>query len=150
MHIGSEGQMSNTALEQTRSSVRQNHAMRQSKDELSPSVERAISLVASGMAQKDAAAEAGIRADYLSRMINSERGQQRLSHWLRREVTRLAPAAVRSLGSILDGKNATAAVRAAETILDRSGLHTDDLRQHIKFETGDLNVYFDILPKSTN
>jgi hypothetical protein len=115
---------------------------------LSPKLERAISLVAAGMAQKDAAAAAGIRPDYLCRMINSERGQERHRYWLAREVALLAPKAIRSLDKAMEGPNAAAAVKAAEGILDRSGLHRDDMRQQISFQGEGLTVHFDIAPRS--
>lgn len=123
--------------------------MKDAKDDkqLSPRLERAVSLVAAGMAQKDAAAAVGIRAEYLCRIFNSEKGQERYRFWLSREVTSLAPKAIRSLDKALEGNNAAAAVRAAEGILDRSGLHVDDMRKQQRFSVDNLIVTFDISPR---
>jgi hypothetical protein len=104
----------------------------------------ALHHVAAGMTHKLAAKAAGISRAHLTRCLHSPEGSARYEFWLRQELRAIAPRAVQALDRSLDSRNANAAVRAAEAILDRTGLG-----EPIQLGGGSITVSFDIAPRET-
>jgi hypothetical protein len=132
----------NRALVKTRTG-RAKSAKSAMMDELGgimPKYDAAIAHVAAGQSQRFAAKAAGVDQGNLCKALRTEAGAARFEYWLRQELRTIAPRAVKSLDRHLDSKNAAAAVRAAEAILDRTGI-TGPLSA---LSMGNLTVSFDI------
>lgn len=104
-----------------------------------PKYDAAIAHVAAGQSQRFAAKAAGVDQGNLCKALRTEAGAARFEYWLRQELRTIAPRAVRSLDRHLESKNAAAAVRAAEAILDRTGISGP-----LQGIAGSLSISFDI------
>jgi len=110
---------------------------------VSRKLDHAMMLYAAGANQKVAAAAAKISPTTLCNFLRTERGQSRMTFWLSQELRSLAPKAIRALDRNLGARNAMASNRAAETILDRSGLNGVGMKLG-----GDLIVHLNLsMPK---
>lgn len=90
---------------------------------VSPRYDIALMHIAAGSSQRVAASAAGVSQSKLCKLLQTVEGGKRLDFWLRQEIRALAPKAIRSLDAALGSRNAIASVRAAESLLDRSGLN---------------------------